>query len=561
MKIYLSIVYFILLHSPLNGQGCSALGQTPSTAFPTCGSFAFQQHAVPNCTNGSIPVPGCPGMNYADKNPYWFQFTCYQAGTLGFVITPDDLNDNYDWQLFDITGHDPNDVYADASLFVVGNWSGSPGKTGASAAGTGLIQCNSNPATNVNTFSNMPTLVLNHIYLLMVSHFTDTQSGYDLSFSGGTASLVDPDLPAYSTVSGNCSADKLYIKLSKQIMCSSISPDGSDFKIVPANVSVTAAAGYNCLSSFVTDSVILQLNHPLSANSYSIFQLSGNDGNTLSDNCNNSIPLNYYKNFLTTDRQLVKAGFDFKLNYGCKTDTVFLKLAGQNILHWSWFFDGFARSGLQTDTAVIYDYYGLHTIQLMAQNGSCVDSAKFIFNLNNSLVKAVFSAPDIACPSDSIRFTQNSIGNIQSWEWDFSNGKKSNLQYPPAQIYPAGSDIKYYPVRLTVADSIGCSDTTYQVIKVVPDCYIAVPSAFTPNADGLNDYLYPINAYRATHLLFRVYNRFGQLIFETKDWTMKWNGTYKSFPQPVGTYVWTLEFIEPQTGKRIFQKGTTVLIR
>ena len=51
--------------------------------------------------------------------------------------------------------------------------------------------------------------------------------------------------------------------------------------------------------------------------------------------------------------------------------------------------------------------------------------------------------------------------------------------------------------------------------------YIAGPSAFTPNNDGLNDYLYPLNAYKATNLLFKVYNRFGKLVFETKDCTKK----------------------------------------
>ena len=96
---------------------------------------------------------------------------------------------------------------------------------------------------------------------------------------------------------------------------------------------------------------------------------------------------------------------------------------------------------------------------------------------------------------------------------------------------------------------------------MAPNCYISVPSAFTPNGDGLNDYLYPLNAYKATDLIFRVYNRYGQVIFETKDWTMKWDGTYKNQPQASGTYVWTLEFTEPISHKRIAQKGTTVLIR
>ncbi|MDE3144151.1 MAG: gliding motility-associated C-terminal domain-containing protein, partial [Bacteroidota bacterium] len=98
-------------------------------------------------------------------------------------------------------------------------------------------------------------------------------------------------------------------------------------------------------------------------------------------------------------------------------------------------------------------------------------------------------------------------------------------------------------------------------ITVLPNCYIAVPSAFTPNGDGLNDYLYPLNAYKADHLIFRVFNRFGQIVFETRDWTVKWDGTYKSLQQPSGTYVWTLDYTDMDTGKKVSKKGTTVLIR
>lgn len=96
---------------------------------------------------------------------------------------------------------------------------------------------------------------------------------------------------------------------------------------------------------------------------------------------------------------------------------------------------------------------------------------------------------------------------------------------------------------------------------VLPPNYITIPSAFTPNGDGLNDYLYPLNAFKADDLVFRIYNRYGQIIFETKDWTRKWDGRVKSQLQPSGTYVWTLDYIERDGGKRVALKGTTVLIR
>lgn len=554
-------IFFIIYQS--NGQGCTTLGQTPFTAFPVCGTDTFSQNNVPTCTNGNIPVPGCAGtVTYNDANPYWYRFTCYKPGTLSFLITPNNLADDYDWQLFDITNHSPSEVYTNQSLFVVGNWSGSYGKTGCSPAGTAVVQCASDPAQNINTFSSMPTLQLNHIYLLMISHFSGSnQSGYKLSFGGGSASLVDPNIPTYLTASGICGGDKVYIKLSKQIKCNSIASDGSDFKITPSTVAVKAASGYSCLTSFDTDSIVVQLNNPLSANNYSIFQQVGNDGNTLLDNCNNPVALNDNKGFIITDQQLITAGLQVNIAYGCKRDTIYLIQTGQNVVTWTWYFDGIAKKSIYADTAFIVSKFNDKQIKLVVTNSVCTDSISTNIHLLNAPLKANFTAPNFACPSDTISFAEFSMGNIKFWDWDFSNGQKSNAQNPPAQIYPPSNSIKYYPIRLSVTDAINCSDTIYQTLKVAPNCYIAVPSAFTPNGDGLNDYLSPLNAYKATHLLFRVYNRFGQIIFETNNWNIKWDGTYKSIAQPSGTYVWTLEFIEPLTNTKIFQKGTTVLIR
>jgi gliding motility-associated-like protein len=115
-------------------------------------------------------------------------------------------------------------------------------------------------------------------------------------------------------------------------------------------------------------------------------------------------------------------------------------------------------------------------------------------------------------------------------------------------------------VRLVVGNG-PCYDTAKQVIDVLRSCYIAVPTAFTPNGDGLNDYLYPLNAFKADNLLFRVYNRYGQLVFTGRNWLDKWDGTISGHTQPPGTFVWTLEYTDRDTGKKFVQKGVSVLIR
>ena len=117
MKLVLTATLVFYLSSFVAGQNCTTPGQTPSTAFPVCGTSVFQQITVPICASHSLTVPGLQryagSANYQDKNPYWYKFTCYQSGTLGFLISPSNQSDDYDWQLYDITGHNPDDVFTD----------------------------------------------------------------------------------------------------------------------------------------------------------------------------------------------------------------------------------------------------------------------------------------------------------------------------------------------------------------------------------------------------------------------------------------------------------------
>jgi hypothetical protein len=240
------IPVFILLVSVVktSGQSCSGLGQTPESSFPVCGVDTFGQGSVPSCGGGNIPVPGCTGLQ--DLNPYWYRFTCYTDGSLGFIINPANNADDYDWQLFDITGRNPSDVYSDVSLFVACNWSGASGNTGASAAGTKLLTCGSTGTPFESPFSSMPQISQGHEYILLISHFSGSdQSGYGLSFGGGTASITDPTIPGLGSARAICDGVKMTVKLNKKMKCSSLNADGSDFKITPALAPIISAEGCN----------------------------------------------------------------------------------------------------------------------------------------------------------------------------------------------------------------------------------------------------------------------------------------------------------------------------
>ncbi|HXR80796.1 MAG TPA: gliding motility-associated C-terminal domain-containing protein, partial [Saprospiraceae bacterium] len=128
--------------------------------------------------------------------------------------------------------------------------------------------------------------------------------------------------------------------------------------------------------------------------------------------------------------------------------------------------------------------------------------------------------------------------------------------------FPINNIESFYTIKLLARNNaIGCTDTVSKVLKVLDNCFIAVPSAFTPNGDGLNDYLYPNNALKTKDLEFKVFNRWGQAVFESHNWQEKWDGKIKGVLQQTGVYVWFLRYTHLDTGKKVFQKGTTTLIR
>lgn len=203
----------------------------------------------------------------------------------------------------------------------------------------------------------------------------------------------------------------------------------------------------------------------------------------------------------------------------------------------------------------------VYTVKVTDSFG-CSDTANVEIKIKNNIaVKAIIDATDYLCRSyDSASFYDKSTGVIRSWNWDFGNGQTSTVRDPSVQLYSIPANQNNFITKLVVEDSAGCIDSVYHIIQVADNCYIAVPSAFTPNNDGKNDFLYPLNAYKASNLVFRVYNRIGQLVFETRDWTRKWDGKIGGLEQPTGVYVWMLDYNDA-AGKRISLKGTTVLIR
>ncbi|MCZ2222598.1 MAG: gliding motility-associated C-terminal domain-containing protein [Chitinophagales bacterium] len=146
-----------------------------------------------------------------------------------------------------------------------------------------------------------------------------------------------------------------------------------------------------------------------------------------------------------------------------------------------------------------------------------------------------------------------------TYKWMPSTGlNNTNISNPIATLNINADSIKYKVVVTRPEGCKGEDEIVVKIFKTQPDIFI--PTAFTPNSDGKNDVLKPIPVGITKIDFFRIYNRAGQLIFETKEYMKGWDGTIGGTPQPSGTYVFTAQGVDYK-GKIIFKKGTVVLIR
>lgn len=113
---------------------------------------------------------------------------------------------------------------------------------------------------------------------------------------------------------------------------------------------------------------------------------------------------------------------------------------------------------------------------------------------------------------------------------------------------------------LTVLDNGGCVGYDTVNIKVYEGPTYYIPNAFTPNGDGLNDIFKPTSPAIAKTEYFRIFNRWGKMVFSTNQNNKGWDGKLEGKEQPVGAYVWIIRGVD-KFGKIVEQKGTVTVLR
>ena len=153
-------------------------------------------------------------------------------------------------------------------------------------------------------------------------------------------------------------------------------------------------------------------------------------------------------------------------------------------------------------------------------------------------------------------------GTDNIYEWTFPGGNPTtSSEFEPVVTYQEGVAASY-PISLVVTDENNCQDSTSQVLQVMSDVICYAPNAFTPDGDQLNQtwrvYMDGIDFYDF-HLT--VYNRWGEIVWESYNVIGEWNGMYGSTEAKEGTYIWVVTAKDATSDKQLEYRGHVTLLK
>jgi gliding motility-associated-like protein len=199
---------------------------------------------------------------------------------------------------------------------------------------------------------------------------------------------------------------------------------------------------------------------------------------------------------------------------------------------------------------------GQYVLKVKDGNSCIFQKTLTISNLASPIADFNYTPMVISSEAEDVTATNTSAGNIIKYTWVAPNGAPNSgaaLNFTTNfNIQEEGS----YPIKLIVENQNGCIDsiTKFIVVKIEPTIY--VPNTFTPDADAFNNsWMYYLNGYDVTKFTLTIFNRWGEIVWESKDPAVYWDGTFNGKLVQSGTYTWTLNVKDDNTDEVFYYRG------
>ncbi len=202
------------------------------------------------------------------------------------------------------------------------------------------------------------------------------------------------------------------------------------------------------------------------------------------------------------------------------------------------------------------------TLQITTTDGCSADTTlqNVVCVAPDPIADFTFSPGTPTTVNSTITFFDQSI-NAVSYNWDFGGVGNSSLENP---VFSFGElDPGEQIVCLEVTSEIGCVNEICKPIPFIEEFLVYVPNSFTPDDDEFNQTFGPVfpDGLIIEDYSFMIYNRWGEIIFESKDYSIGWDGTYHGYVAKEGVYTWTIGLKGGPDQKRFKYEGHVNLLK
>ncbi len=251
---------------------------------------------------------------------------------------------------------------------------------------------------------------------------------------------------------------------------------------------------------------------------------------------------------------------------GCSPLSVTFNNSSKYSDSFTWYFGDGQRSAQKHPTHV-YKQPGVYTVRLVAYGPGGEEMLEKIDLINVISTPFTFFnyAPDNTFLPNAIISTRNLSTGAVGYKWEFIRAATGEVVFSSTDLEPhyTLTDTGYYHIRLVSTNSYGCPDTmeVKNAVLANPKGLLHIPDAFTPNKDGLNEVFMPsLFNVKPDLYVFRIFNRWGEKVFETNNPNQGWDGFYKGQECQEGVYSYKLQaaFFN---GEEINQGGICTLLR
>lgn len=258
--------------------------------------------------------------------------------------------------------------------------------------------------------------------------------------------------------------------------------------------------------------------------------------------------------------------FSADVEIGCEEHFVnFINTSNTNYTDYYWDFGDGNNSTAVDNSSNLYTTAGNYDVSLTVtdQNG-CVGSltlVNYIEVLPNPVADFTVDASTIPLGESMVNFT-NLSKYASNFTWEFGDNSLSESTFDASHAYNATNGDSFI-ITLTAVNDLGCSDTAQFNLKVKEELIYYVPNAFTPNGDDFNNNFKPIfsSGFDPMNYQLLIYNRWGEIVFESRNSEIGWDGTYNNSLVEEGAYIWIVRFQGENNSSRQQIKGVVNLLR